>query len=364
MIKPICLFGLLVLLVLLVAGCVDDPVLVEPVIPASTNQLYFVLPEGAELNWALLYIGVAEPSGQSINIHRATSAWEEMTVTWNNFGAAYAPDVYASYTASEAVFYGVDITAMVIEWIEGTYPNHGLLLDQNDAYYPWTLHFAREDTLGSPYIDLCYTMDGEQICELIYPVGDATISEGFPDDNYGSSGFLYTGAPREETAIKRSLIQFAIWGTHESGCSRSIGFWKNHAGFGPQADEVTALLPIHLGTAGGDKSLEVTTAEEARDVLVMKTHGASSNGITKLYAQLLGAKLNFASGADSEDVDDIVEDADTFLADHDWRDWNKLTKAEREDVLHWKDMLDDYNNGLIGPGHCDDHDDDDYDDDH
>ena len=41
-----------------------------------------------------------------------------------------------------------------------------------------------------------------------------------------------------------------------NGCTRTIGYWKTHAGFGPQADVVTPLLPILLGSAGGAKTLE------------------------------------------------------------------------------------------------------------
>ena len=40
-----------------------------------------------------------------------------------------------------------------------------------------------------------------------------------------------------------------------------------------------------------------------------------------------------------------------------------LSKDDRQMVLEWKDMFDMYNNGHIGPGHCDEYDDhDDYND--
>jgi hypothetical protein len=138
------------------------------------------------------------------------------------------------------------------------------------------------------------------------------------------------------------------------GCSRTIGYWKTHAGFGPQDDVVTQYLPIWLGNAGGDKSIEVTSAAIAVDVLKMKTYGKNNNGITKLYAQLLAAKLNFAADADDSDVADKVSDADDFLADHDWNDWKILSDADQDMVMDWQGALDMYNNGDIGPGHCGD----------
>jgi hypothetical protein len=136
------------------------------------------------------------------------------------------------------------------------------------------------------------------------------------------------------------------------GCTRGKGYWKNHAGFGPQLDEISVLLPVLLGTTGGDKSLSVEDAKTAVEVLAMKTYGSPKNGITKLYAQLLAAKLNIASGADAEIVAATIDEADAFLADHDWLEWEELDRAIRHIVLEWKDILQSYNNGEIGPGCC------------
>ncbi len=147
----------------------------------------------------------------------------------------------------------------------------------------------------------------------------------------------------------------------EEGCTRTIGFWKNWTGLGPQDDVLSQYLPITLGDAGGTKSLDVTDVYIAVDVLEMKTYGKNNNGITKLYAQLLASKLNFAAGASDSAVADYVTDADAFLADHDYMDWNGLSDDDKDMVMMWQGSFDDYNNGDIGPGHCDD-DDDDFDD--
>lgn len=139
------------------------------------------------------------------------------------------------------------------------------------------------------------------------------------------------------------------------GCTLTIGYWKTHAGFGPQADMVTPLLPQWLGTAGGSKSIQVTSAAQAVQFLSFRGSNNvfnASNGINKLYAQLLGAKLNIANGADGSVVSAIIAAADAFLANHNSTDWNSLSKAQRNLVLLWASALDDYNNGLIGPGHC------------
>jgi hypothetical protein len=133
-------------------------------------------------------------------------------------------------------------------------------------------------------------------------------------------------------------------------CTRTIGYWKTHAGFGPQADVVTPLLPVWLGTSGGAKSVHVTTAALA--VALLDKSGDASNGINKLYAQLLGAKLNIANGADGSAILQAITQADAFLATHAAADWGALTSTQRQQVLSWAAMFDDYNNGRIGPQHC------------
>jgi hypothetical protein len=137
-------------------------------------------------------------------------------------------------------------------------------------------------------------------------------------------------------------------------CTRSKGYWKNHAGGDKKTDAVTPLLPVWLGTPGGSKSALVTSAGQARLILSMNYRGGHpSNGITKLYAQLLAAKLNIKNGANGSAVSATITDADSFLATRDQSSWNGLSSAEKQMVLGWMTTLDRYNNGAIGPGHCD-----------
>jgi hypothetical protein len=123
--------------------------------------------------------------------------------------------------------------------------------------------------------------------------------------------------------------------------------------FGPQDDVVTPLLPQYLGTIGGEKTIAIDTSGKAVEALMMDL-GEPSNGITKLYAQLLAAKLNVANGADGSAVGQTMGDSDDFLAETDYTSWSGLLKGEKDSVNSWMTMLDQYNNGLIGPGHCSD----------
>jgi hypothetical protein len=172
-------------------------------------------------------------------------------------------------------------------------------------------------------------------------------------DRYRKTTMCFTlGAGEEAYGWDAGLFEF-------DGCTYGKGYWKNHAGFGPQADSVShLLLPIWLGNEDGGKSLAVGDAGMAVDLLQQHTYGEPSNGITKLYAHLLTAKLNIVNFANPADIYETIGDVDDFLADHDWHDWESLSKDDRKMVLGWKDMLESYNEGYIGPGSCDDGDDD------
>ncbi|MGZ7043377.1 MAG: hypothetical protein ACXVHW_03475 [Methanobacterium sp.] len=123
------------------------------------------------------------------------------------------------------------------------------------------------------------------------------------------------------------------------GPTKTIGFWKTHS------DNLTSLLPntgISLGNYGGEKSVLVTSPDQAVEILQM--NGDSSNGINKLYAQLLAAKLNLLNGANKEIKPLIITEIDPFLSTYDAADWSSLNKKEQNQVLDWMTALDDYNN--------------------
>jgi len=128
----------------------------------------------------------------------------------------------------------------------------------------------------------------------------------------------------------------ASWTTkivHPCLYPHSMGYWKNHP------DEWLVDW-IEMGDTN-------YTKEEAIDIL----EGANAKDATRmLAAQLIAAKLNRLSGAcsdfcycdESVDIDEVIEDADEFLAEYplgsDPKDEN------RQNALQLKDLLDAYNN--------------------
>lgn len=126
------------------------------------------------------------------------------------------------------------------------------------------------------------------------------------------------------------------------GCSLTPGYWKTHSSYGPAPyDDTWALLP-----AGADSTFFLSGASYY-NVLWTAPKGNAYYILAHAY---IAAVLNNLNGADTSAVDGIIAQATTFFQTH--TPDASLTKAERNMILKWASTLDNYNNGLIGPGHC------------
>lgn len=117
-------------------------------------------------------------------------------------------------------------------------------------------------------------------------------------------------------------------------CSYTQGFWKNH----PEDWPVDSL------TIGG----VVYTQDEAIDIFETPTRGDATY---ILIHQLMAATLNVLNGADDAAIAAELVDANDWLAANPLG--SRPRNPERSVGIGLSQTLDDYNNGLIGPGHCD-----------
>ena len=86
---------------------------------------------------------------------------------------------------------------------------------------------------------------------------------------------------------------------------------------------------------------------------VINTPSADGNAYYILARQYTAAKLNFLSGASSTaEVDAAIAWAETFFATY--TPSSDLSDEVRDQAIAAAGTLDDYNNGLIGLGHCPD----------
>lgn len=93
------------------------------------------IPAGSTILAAHLYLNpVDSNNGQVNSIYRVTTQWSEGTVTWNDPwnipGGDYDPtSLYQNFDAgSSGCVTQVTVTNLVSDWVNGTYPNYGLLI--------------------------------------------------------------------------------------------------------------------------------------------------------------------------------------------------------------------------------------------
>jgi cysteine-rich repeat protein len=116
-------------------------------------------------------------------------------------------------------------------------------------------------------------------------------------------------------------------------CTLTQGYWKNHPGAWP-------VSSLKLGSVSYDKD----------ELLAILKTPVKGNGLIQLAHQLIAAKLNIAAGADDASIEVSITAADALIGSLVVGEDSLKTSATAE--LTGK--LDAYNNGAVGPGHCDD----------
>jgi hypothetical protein len=172
-----------------------------------------------------------------------------------------------------------------------------------------------------------------EIGDLVDETGVVTGTPGelIVDTNYVFSVRL-NGTPSDAPSEYTPIVITATRG--DQNCTFTIGYWKNH----PSVWPVGALT---LGTS---------TYTQAQ-LLQILNKPVAGNGLISLAHQLIATKLNIANGASASAIAATVAAADAQIGSlvippigagyiH-----PSQTSSKTQD-------LDDYNNGITGPGHC------------
>ena len=136
----------------------------------------------------------------------------------------------------------------------------------------------------------------------------------------------------------------------DQGCTLTPGYWKTHSIFGPAPyDDTWALLP------GQESTIFFLSGMSYYDVLWTPPRGGNAYYI--LAHAYIAAELNMLNGASTPD--DVMEAFnaatvlfETYSPDEVADMKGRNGRETRAEFIRLAEILDDYNNGYLGPGHC------------
>ena len=130
----------------------------------------------------------------------------------------------------------------------------------------------------------------------------------------------------------------------EEGCTLTQGYWKTHSENGRAPYDDTWL---QIGASGSNSTFYLS-GMSYYGVLREPPRG---NAYYILARQFIAAKLNTLKGASTTpEVEAAIASANTFFMTY--GPGAIVSKAVRNQALIDASILDGYNNGYVGPGHC------------
>lgn len=128
-------------------------------------------------------------------------------------------------------------------------------------------------------------------------------------------------------------------------CTRTLGYWKTHPEDWDDAGDNSPFLTTDTFFNSGLTYLQILNlSPEGGNAYIILAH------------QYIAAVLNTGGGpSGDDDVDDAISDAAAFFAAAAAGTPAPAKGSQlRTDVLGWATTLDEFNNGITGPGHCED----------
>jgi hypothetical protein len=185
--------------------------------------------------------------------------------------------------------------------------------------------------------------EGSRTFQYTMELGPRAVCGPFAFDNTATWIGRTTGATGSSTWTITGEVPC------EGGCTLTPGYWRNHSEYGPARYDATwGQLP-----AGADTPFFLSGGS----YLAALSTPVAGNPYWTLARAYAAAELNGLAGASQTAVAASLADAAALLATVTPLDLSRLHGGRdgglRDQVIALASHLDDYNNGLIGPGHCD-----------
>jgi hypothetical protein len=165
-----------------------------------------------------------------------------------------------------------------------------------------------------------------------------------------------TATVRNNVDLDTDTVTIHVKVACEQGCTLTQGYWKTHSNRGPApADSTWNLLPAAQDTAAFLPYVDAK-GDPGTWYSIFWTPPSGGNVYYQLAHQYMAAQLNILNGASAPaSVTSALAGANGFFAAYTPAEAGALgkTSAARTQALAWAGTLGSYNEGAIGPGHCD-----------
>jgi uncharacterized repeat protein (TIGR01451 family) len=210
------------------------------------------------------------------------------------------------------------------------------------------------DTLGGDFRTVCADDDpADFVFEYMY---DVVQNECGEHEVPNTASFETNDQDGEDDDTGSDNWNVTVTIECQEGCTLTQGYWKTHSEFGPAPEDEDWYL---IGDFDGDGTSEgpgeqfYLSGQTWYQVFWTKPAG---NAYYILAKQYMAALLNIASGADSPaSVDAAITAADALFDVYTPAEIGALkgNKQPRPQFISAAGTLGAYNEGTIGPGHCD-----------
>ena len=329
---------------------------------ATTADAQLVsIPKNATVLEAKLTIyRLTNTDGAAVSVHRIVVPWTESAVTWSNFYgsdpnspiAALDPTPITSFVpvAGLNTVETAGLKALVQGWVNGTTLNYGLALRKSTS--DTTDFWSSEVESFRPALTIKYYTDNPANPTVVVikrgvagEVQDSYVRKDRPTTNYGTHTLLRCNSVGASGLIQKDILIGFPFGV--VGCTHTQGYWKTHSLEGPAPYDPTWK---RVGSRQEDTPF-FRSGKTYYNALWTPPKG---NAYWILAHQYIAAELNRLSGASLSAVATEFNRAAILLQSYGPSYNFKKNRLIRMQFIMLADTLDQYNNGLIGPGHCPD----------
>jgi hypothetical protein len=179
------------------------------------------------------------------------------------------------------------------------------------------------------------------------------------DQVVNTASFATTDDANDTTETGSSSYTVNVQVPCPEGCTLTQGYWKTHNDSfhgGAPTDETWELLGDvdNDGTVEGEEEDFFLSGQTFFEVMWTAPQG---NAYYNLAHQYIAARLNILTGADPSAAQSAIDSAtslfETWTPDHVAKLKGKNGKELRSQFIALAGVLGSYNEGAIGPGHCD-----------